>query len=115
MVFISYLAQSLLFNGGLFFKHWYVDGLHWIYGTAFAIARRIERMTSLRVQLHFLFTPLYQERNIIGYVLGFIIRGSMVVIGGGMIGIVAVIGLVVYGAWAIIPAFVIIQAIRYWL
>ena len=108
---IAFLLQRLLLHILLFFRHWYEGGLFAIYGRALGLIRKMERAFSIRINIHFLFSPLYQERNIYGYVIGFLFRGVRIVFFGAVYLIVFVLAVVVYFLWAAIPVWILYHII----
>lgn len=110
MVF-AYLAKNLASTVLLFFKHWYVDGFNATYGKALGIIRRLEKSLAIKINLRFLFRPLYQEYNIYGYVMGFLFRSLRVITGlFGYLVIVAV-AIAAYIIWAMVPLFAIYKIV----
>ncbi len=111
MLFI-YLIKNLLLSILLFFKHWYWDGFQFIYGKALGIIRGLEKSLAIRINLRFIFKPLYQEYNIYGYFLGFIFRALRIVAGGlAYIFIMAFFALI-YLLWAALPVFFAYKIIK---
>ncbi|OGM92369.1 hypothetical protein A2755_01215 [Candidatus Wolfebacteria bacterium RIFCSPHIGHO2_01_FULL_48_22] len=107
-----YLLKLLIFRIWAFFVHWYRDGALFAYGKLLGVWRRIDRAFGMRVNLRFLFKPLYQERNITGYVLGFLFRLLRLGVGGVFIIILSSVICLVFLIWLAIPAYLIIQAVR---
>ncbi len=108
---IPYLFRTLLFHIFLFFKHWYSDALFLIYGVFLHAVRVFEKRLALRVNLHFLFKPLYQEYNIVGYVVGFLFRGLRIIFAGLVYCVLTVLALAAYVAWAAIPVVLVSQIV----
>jgi hypothetical protein len=82
-----------------------VDSFYVIKGWTMGRVRILEKRLALRINLHFLFSPLYQEYNIYGYVLGFLFRLFKIITGGIFYLILVLLGAFVYLAWIIIPLF----------
>jgi len=99
----------------LFFVHWYWDGFSFVYGKTLALLRGLERHFALRASLYFLFKPLYQERNVIGYVLGFSYRLVRITLGGFLALLLCVLATAVYIFWALVPAYMLYKALFYWI
>ena len=110
MVF-AYLFRNLFLTIFLFFRHWYVDGFNAVFGRALGIVRAMERRLALRINLHFLFKPLYQEYNIYGYVMGFLFRGLR--IAAGLLGylLIMFVAAAAYIIWASVPVFLVYRII----
>ena len=108
---IPYLFRALLFHIFLFFKHWYSDALFVVYGAFLYVVRVLEKRLALRVNLHFLFKPLYQEYNVVGYVIGFLFRGVRIIFAGLVYCVLVVLALAVYVVWAAIPIVLVSQIV----
>ena len=107
-----YLAKTFMFRIAMFFKHWYYDAFFAVYGTWLRFVRAGERRFAIRVNLHFLFRPLYQEYNIVGYVLGFVYRFGKTVFGMLLYTCVAVLAAGCYILWVMLPVVLIFKIIR---
>lgn len=94
-----------------FFRHWYVEGARRWYSGFLYIFSRGERTLAVRANIFFLFSPLYQERNIIGFILGFFVR-LFRIIGGGLYYLcAAVLFMVTFVLWAALPLVCIYKGI----
>lgn len=71
------------------------------------IFERLDRSLALRVTLHHIFEPLYQDRSVIGYVLGFIFRIIRVIVAFLVYGVIAIIFIAAYIIWAAYPLYLI--------
>ena len=109
---LVYLVKNFIVDILLFFKHWYIDGLVFIYGKMLGIVRRLERGLAIRLNLRFIFKPLYQERNIYGYVLGFIFRAFRVITGAVLYLVIVLAAVAVYILWAAIPTYSIYKIFK---
>jgi len=106
-----YLAKLLAFRIKLFFVRWYQGGFLTIYGWWLQFVRACERRLAIRINVHFLFQPLYQEYNVFGYVLGFLYRFLKIVFGGMLYVFSACIACGVYVVWAAVPAVLVYRII----
>ncbi len=106
-----YLVKTLYFRVVMFFRRWYVNGFFTALNMLRRVLRSLERKMALRANLHFLFKPLYQEYNIVGYVMGFLYRSVKLVVGAVVYGIIIVCAAVLFVAWACIPAYGIYRII----
>lgn len=109
---LVYLIKNLLLSIVLFFKHWYWDGFHFIYGKALGIIRGLEKRLAIRINIHFIFKPLYQEYNIYGYFLGFLFRTFRIITGGLAYILIMAFFAAVYLLWAALPVFVAYKIIK---
>jgi hypothetical protein len=107
----TYLIKTFVFRIGMFLRHWYIDGFFALYGVWLRFLRFYERRVAIRINVRFLFQPLYQEYNIIGYVLGFLYRFIKVVIGGFLYMVTGIVCFIMYVVWAAIPLVLIYKII----
>jgi hypothetical protein len=102
---IWYFVQSLVFLVVSFFKHWYVDGFFYVVRAIAAMLRALEKKWALKNNAYFMFEPLYQEKNIYGYIFGFVYRSLKVFFGGMVYVVIVTCGLSLYIVWALIPLY----------
>lgn len=110
MLFV-YLFKNLFLYIVFFFKHWYYDGLVFIYGKALGAIRNLEKGLAIRLNIRFIFQPLYQERNIYGYVLGFLFRSFRIVVGTLLYLLIFIVAAAAYAIWALVPAYAVYKII----
>lgn len=104
---IWYFVRNLAFLVIFFFKHWYLDGFFAVTRFVAGTLSALEKNMALKVNLYFFFEPLYQERNIYGYVIGFLYRSLKLLFGGVLYAVIVLGGVVAYLLWAAIPAYII--------
>jgi hypothetical protein len=110
---LVYLIRNFFFTIFLFFKHWYVDGWYWAYGAFLRVMRMLERHFAVRINLHYLAEPLYQQYNIAGYLIGFVFRSFRIVAGGVVYLIIAVLVLTLFIAWALVPLYLLYRSVGF--
>ena len=108
-IFLVYLFDRFIYRISHFIRHWYVDSFM-SYGR-FVIARLedMDRNIALKVTWRNLFQPMYQERNITGYVLGFIFRSIRLVFGSALYLLVIAIFGGFFLVWACIPLYIVLK------
>ncbi len=108
-IFLIYLFDRFIYRISHFIRHWYPDSF-FAY-SRFVIARLedLDQTFALKVTLRNLFQPLYQERNPIGYILGFIFRFLRLLIGGVVYGTIIIFAAVLFLMWAAIPAYILLK------
>ncbi|OGM93336.1 hypothetical protein A2333_02205 [Candidatus Wolfebacteria bacterium RIFOXYB2_FULL_49_7] len=108
-IFLIYLFDRFIYRMANFLRHWYVDSFTSY--SRFIIARleHMDRTIALKVTWRNLFQPLYQERNIFGYVLGFLFRSTRLIGGGITYAIVIVSASVIYLAWAGVLPYILLR------
>ncbi len=107
----TYLVWRLWDGISGFVQHWYADGFKAVAGTAVEFFYRLDKIFAVKVNLKLLFTPLYQDRSFIGYVLGFLFRSFRVLIGGVIYIFLGFVSACAYIAWGAIPVFLLYKAI----
>lgn len=100
---IIYLLRTFAFGIFLFFKRWYGEGFYNCYGITLRVLRFFERRIAVRVNIHFLLSPLYQEYNFFGYLFGFIFRSARIAAGGALYALVSVVAIIIFMLWALVP------------
>ncbi|MFA6494829.1 MAG: hypothetical protein WC246_00465 [Candidatus Paceibacterota bacterium] len=108
---IWYFVRGLAFSIIFFLKHWYLDGFFAVVHGVGRILGALEKQLALKINLYFIFEPLYQERNIYGYAIGFVYRLFKLLFGGLLYAFLVVCGLVGYIIWALIPLYSIYRII----
>lgn len=99
----AYLAQRFLYRILDFFHHWYIDGSR-AFGRRFmAMIASADRSIALRVTVRHFFEPLYKDYSFVGRILGVIFRTFRIAIGLVVYCFFAVIFLIAYAIWLIIP------------
>lgn len=93
----------------MFTKHWYFDSLLFLYGRLLGILRKLERKFAIKINIHFIFQPLYQERSIMGYVLGFLFRSLRITVGVLLYFLIIILFAMIYFMWFFIPIFVLLK------
>lgn len=104
---LVYLSNRFFYRLGEFLRHWYWGGFFFFFHKLIELLERLDRYLALKITLRYLFQPLYQNYTFVGYVLGFIFRGTRIAVAGVIYGLVVLMFLVLYSAWAFILIFVI--------
>ncbi|HPW34588.1 MAG TPA: hypothetical protein PK367_02405 [Candidatus Paceibacterota bacterium] len=111
MLFL-HIIKNLFFHIFLFFKHWYWNSGQLIYGWTLQTIRNMERRLALRINMRFMFQPLYQEYNIYGYILGFMFRAFRIITGGISYILIIIFASITYLVWVLIPIFIVYRIIQ---
>ncbi len=104
---LVYLIRRFFHRIFEFLRHWYVKSFK-IYSN-FVLDRleRIDRVLAWRINLHYLFQPLYRDYSVLGYILGFILRFLRLIITGLVYLIIFGLFILAYLVWLLIPVFVV--------
>jgi len=106
-----YLAERLYQSIADLFRHWYVGGFHFFMGRTFDMLRFFDRIFSVRVNVAYIFQPLYQDRSFLGYFFGFFLRLSKIITGSLVYAAAVLVMVVLYAIWAAIPAYIMMKII----
>jgi hypothetical protein len=109
MNLISYLINHFFYRLVEFFRHWYLDSFKIYSHFVISLLEKFDRRLAFRITLKYLFQPLYQDRSVIGYILGFFFRTSRLMIGGIIYFFIIVAALIVYLIWLMILPYIIYQ------
>lgn len=108
-IFLIYLFDRFIYRISHFIRHWYVESF--MAYSRFVIARLedIDQSVALKVTWRNLFQPMYQERNITGYVLGFIFRSIRLTVGSIIYAIIIATAAALFLVWAGIPFYILLK------
>ena len=108
-IFLVYLLDRFIYRIAHFLRHWYVDSPAQYGRFVMAYLERMDRVIALKVTWRNLLQPLYQERDVFGYVLGFLFRAIRLIIGGIFYGVVIALAAIVFFAWAAVPPYILLR------
>ena len=108
---LVYIFKNIFSQTAEFFTHWYIGGYRAISRRLIDFLEELDRTIDFRITIHYFGTPLFQDRTIVGYALGFIFRSFRLLLGGLFYLVVIVIGIFIYIAWAAIPIFIVYKII----
>lgn len=108
-----YLLHGLLYRAADFFRRWYIKSFPVYFHIVISILERLDTTFALKITLHHLFAPLYQDRSVLGYILGFIFRSLRILSASFVYVILVVFFILVYIAWLAVPAILLYQVIFY--
>jgi len=109
---IIYLIQRFFYRIYKFFYDWYVGGFLTIGSATLVVFESLDQSFAFEITIRNLFRPLYQDRTVLGYILGFIFRVFRVLIGGVIYAILLLIAIGVYVVWVAIPIYVLFLEIN---
>jgi hypothetical protein len=109
--FVFYLLKQAGFRLVQFLKHWYVDGFLYFWRKTFGVLGGLDRSLAVKITARHWLKPLYQDRTIVGYILGFIFRTGRIIFGSLIYAIIFAIGIGLYLAWALAPAALIAKSL----
>lgn len=106
---LAYLIKRFFFRVVEFLRHWYVKSFKTYSNFVFDQLQKMDRTLAWRVNVRYLFQPLYKDYSIIGYVLGFILR-IVRLLGISVVYLaVFLFAVAIYVVWLIIPIAIILR------
>lgn len=102
-----YLVRQLGQRIFEFFRHWYLNGFLKAFDLSLNFLERLDRMFALRITIRYLFSPLYQDYSVIGYIWGFIFRAVRIIVASVVYGAFLIISMGLFLVWALLPIFII--------
>ncbi|MEK9154635.1 MAG: hypothetical protein AAB596_00975 [Patescibacteria group bacterium] len=109
MKLISYLFKHFFYRIKEFFRHWYIKSFFIYSNFVVSLLERLDRFFALKITFRFIFQPLYSDRSVIGYILGFIFRLARLIIASMVYLSVILIAVFLYLVWLTIPIYLIIK------
>ncbi|MEK7506340.1 MAG: hypothetical protein AAB572_01930 [Patescibacteria group bacterium] len=106
---LVYLIRRFFFRVVEFLRHWYVKSFRIYSNFVLDELQKMDRTLAWRVNVRYLFQPLYKDYSIIGYVLGFILRIGRL-LGISIIYLVVFLFVIVaYVIWLMIPIAIVLR------
>ncbi len=112
MIFL-YLFNRFIFRLREFLRHWYINSFFVYSQFIISFLEKIDRFFAFKITWRYLFQPLYQDRNVLGYILGFIFRLQRLLAGGAVYLIIIGTAAGLYLVWLAFPVFVIYRILIY--
>lgn len=102
MVF-AYLAQKFSWRIVDFLRHWYVRSAKLYSNYVLDKLHDFDKVLAWKITLKNLFTPLYKDYTLLGYVLGFFLRTARLIVASAFYAVAFAVALALYVAWLLIP------------
>ncbi|HEY4523279.1 MAG TPA: hypothetical protein VJK04_00185 [Candidatus Paceibacterota bacterium] len=104
---VTYILYRAVHRFSEFFRHWYVRSfILWTHNTL-TFLENLDRVFALKITLRHFGEPLYQDRSVVGYILGFIFRSGRIVISAFLYGVIVITAAAIYVAWCAILPFIV--------
>ncbi len=107
MILPNYIFSRLFLSLKNFFLHWYVGAFRRIGHRAVLTLEMLDRTIAFRANAKNLFSPLFQDRSFVGYLLGFGARIIRIISGGILYSVISLAFTVVYVFWAALPIYLL--------
>lgn len=105
-----YVLHRFIFRVVDFFHHWYIDGSRFALRGFLDLISNFDRSLAFRVTAKHFMEPLYGDYSVVGRVLGFVFRFFRLAMGGILYVFLAVVFVIIYAAWLLIPLLIILLA-----
>ncbi|MEK7521140.1 MAG: hypothetical protein AAB560_03645 [Patescibacteria group bacterium] len=108
---LVYLGYRFLYRVAEFFHRWYVRGF-FVYGRAVLnVLLSLDKTLALRITLRHFGEPLYRDYTVLGYILGFVLRGLRIAVALAIYPVVLAFAGALFLVWMAIPVFIIYKII----
>lgn len=104
-----YLFKQVIFRLESFISHWYLGAGAFWWGKFLKVLSRLDKTFAVHITLKHWLEPLYQDRTIMGYILGFIFRTSRIIIGAVVYFFIGILFFLVFLVWALVPIYLIFK------
>jgi len=108
---LIYIFNQTLLEIFEFFIHWYVGGYRNFSRRLVGFLAELDRLIAFRITLHYFGKPLFQDKSLVGYILGFFFRSSRLLLGGIFYIFVILLAVCLYVAWAAVIPFIIFKIV----
>jgi hypothetical protein len=106
---VIYLIRRFFYRILEFLRHWYVKGFQKYSNFVLDELQKMDRILAWRVNLRYIFQPLYKDYTIIGYVLGFTLRSARLLVTSLMYLVIFGFFAALFLIWIMIPVAIILR------
>ena len=110
---LIYLANRFVYGIIDFLNHWYIGSFLVVSDFMLNLFEQLDYVFALRVTLKNFFKPLYQDKTIIGYILGFFLRTGRVLVALVVYISVFILSIVIYVFWLSIIPYIVYKIFSY--
>lgn len=104
---LIYLIRRFFYRILDFLRHWYVKSAKIYSNFVLDELQKIDRILAWRVNVKYLFQPLYKDYSLIGYALGFILRFFRLIGTSLIYLIIFAIAILIYLLWLAVPILIL--------
>ncbi len=112
MTAFVYLFNRFFYRIADFFRHWYFGSFRLYSHFIISLLEKLDRRLAFKITLRHLFQPLYQDRTMIGYILGFFFRAGRLIVGGIIYIFVLLLAIFFYLIWLAIPIYIMYRIFK---
>lgn len=111
MTLLIYITTRFAYRFQEFLRHWYLDSFTIISHFLVSLLERLDRTFALKVTLRHIFEPLYQDRTILGHLLGFVFRSLRLILAIAVYIVVVSFFVMFYLLWILLLPYVVYRTI----
>lgn len=108
----TYITDRFFYRFLSFFYHWYINGFSAIADNFMKTLRDMDKTFAVWITIRYFFEPLYKDYSIIGRILGVVLRSGRILVGFVVYLFTAILFLLIYIIWALIPIILIYHGIK---
>ena len=112
MIFL-YFFNRFTFRLKEFLRHWYINSFFVYSQLVFSQLEKLDRFFAFKITWRYFFQPLYQDRTILGRILGFIFRLQRLLVGGLVYLVIILMAAGFYLIWLAFPVYIIYRILIY--
>lgn len=112
MDWLLYLLKLFFERIGDFLRHWYINGFHVATDLTIRLLEALDKSLALKVNVRYWLQPLFQERNIAGYSIGFVFRTLRITFASIVYSLIIAFAAIVYLLWAAVPFLLVYKTIQ---
>lgn len=112
MIFFKKFFENLIYLFSNFASFWWKDTFFFWKETFEKTIFRLEKFFAVKVNIHYIFQPLYQEYNIFGYLFGFPLRSLRILTGSIVYLFIFLFFLTTYIFWSLLPFLILYKGLK---
>lgn len=107
-----YLITRFFSRIRMFLKHWYFDSYKKTFHLLVNFLEYLDKFFAIEINFRHIFEPLYRDRSVMGYVIGFLFRTIRIILALIIYLAVVFVAIFLYLIWLAIPPFAIYKIIQ---
>ena len=111
--FLIFVLNRFVFRISEFIRRWYLESAKIYSHFIISLLENLDKTFALKITWRHFTEPLYQDRTVVGYVLGFIFRFFRLLVGAIIYGVLIFLAVIIFICWALLPFFIILKITGY--
>ena len=111
--FLIFVLNRFVFRISEFIRRWYLESARIYSHFIISLLENLDKIFALKITWRHFTEPLYQDRTVVGYILGFIFRFFRLLVGVIIYGILIFLAAIIFICWALLPFFIILKIAGY--